>query len=102
MTAADVTRVAAPQGAATLRVRVIDRALERKLWGTPGYRSILDVLKVVEISATCPRCGGPRGEVRTERACEDGQWYDVSRWENPCGHLDLYADVLREAGRAAC
>ena len=94
--------VASLHDRATLRVRVIDRALQRKLWGTPGYRSILDVLRVVEISATCPRCGGSRGEVRTERSCEDGQWYDVSRWENPCGHLDLYADVLREAGRAAC
>lgn len=45
----------------------------------------------------CPVCGGPRGEV------EQGFSYDGSRhllvnvWKNPCGHVDKYDDVRREA-----
>ena len=31
------------------------------------------------------------------RQCDDGAWYDVSVWNNPCGHVDMYADVVIEA-----
>jgi hypothetical protein len=45
----------------------------------------------------CPICGQPRGEV------QDGRSYDGSRilychtWVNPCGHVDKYSDVRKEA-----
>jgi hypothetical protein len=49
------------------------------------------------IAATCPVCGGPRGEPVMRRFCEDGEWFDLDTWENPCGHIDLYRDVYAEA-----
>ncbi|UQA95731.1 hypothetical protein [Streptomyces halobius] len=50
----------------------------------------------VMIAAVCPVCGGPRGEAVPYRFCEDGEWYSVDRWSNPCGHVDTYAAVLAE------
>lgn len=50
----------------------------------------------IEIADTCPVCGGPRGEPYWHHFCEDGDWFTVTRWDNPCGHLDKYADVLKE------
>jgi hypothetical protein len=54
----------------------------------------------VEIADTCPQCGGPRGEPAPNHFRECGEWYTVDTWENPCGHMDRYPDVLREAGFA--
>jgi len=53
----------------------------------------------VEIADTCPECGGKRGEAVPYRFCEDGDWFTVDKWENPCGHLDLYKDVYHESKR---
>jgi hypothetical protein len=50
----------------------------------------------VTIPDTCPKCGGKRGEPWAHRFHEDGRWYTCSRWDNPCGHIDMYSDVLRE------
>ncbi|MFD6935306.1 hypothetical protein ACFWAP_03990 [Streptomyces goshikiensis] len=50
----------------------------------------------VTVAAECPECGGPRGEATPFRFCEDGKWHTVSRWSNPCGHVDMYASILRE------
>lgn len=77
-------------------VTVVDRTLQDMLWGN-GYRSINQIIRSVEISDTCPVCGGKRGKPQLVRYCEDGEWYNVSRWENPCSHLDTYANVLLEA-----
>ena len=77
-----------------MEVTVIDREAMRQTWGHGLYSPIL---KTVEIVPTCPKCGGPRGEPRLQRQCEDGEWFNVSRWDNPCGHIDKYTDVLVEA-----
>lgn len=69
----------------------------------PGESASLDgsatrPIHRVTIGVICPRCGGRRGEAH------DGIIYDgslrmhVSVWENPCGHVDDYRDVLKEAG----
>lgn len=50
----------------------------------------------VVIAATCPVCGGKRGEPTMRRFCEDGEWYNVSTWQNPCGHIDRYQDIYAE------
>ena len=52
----------------------------------------------VEVADTCPVCGGPRGEPTPHSQCEDGEWFSLNTWTNPCGHLDRYPDVLVEAG----
>lgn len=53
----------------------------------------------VEIADNCPQCGGPRGNPYPYHFCEDGAWFTVSRWENPCGHLDVYGAVWKESQR---
>lgn len=50
------------------------------------------------IAKTCPRCGGSRGDPYCGTVREDGEIYDVHNWDNPCGHIDYYPDVLIEAG----
>jgi hypothetical protein len=77
-----------------MKVTVQDRAAERRAWGHGLYRP---VLRTVEIADTCPECGGPRGEPRSKRQHEDGEWYSVDVWDNPCGHVDAYVDVIKEA-----
>ena len=76
-----------------MRVTIRVRALEN--WGSGPFTP---ELCTVDISDTCPTCGGPRGEVRGMNQYEDGVYYHVNVWDNPCGHIDLYADVAREAG----
>lgn len=59
----------------------------------------LDIyVRRIRISATCPKCGGPRGKVFPYKV----KSYDGSRfvycngWKNPCGHVDMYSDVANE------
>jgi hypothetical protein len=33
--------------------------------------------------------------------CEDGEWFSVDRWENPCGHLDTYRECWQESRQLA-
>lgn len=80
-------------------VQIPDRDLQKRLWGN-GYRSINQIIKRVTISDYCPKCGQKRGEPVLKRYCEDGEWYDVSCWQNPCGHIDKYQDVIAEAQHA--
>lgn len=54
-------------------------------------------LKTVTIGTHCPECGERRGEPVWQSYWEDGEPYAVHNWDNPCGHVDMYADVLREA-----
>lgn len=76
-------------------VTVLDREAMNAAWGCgpgPGV-----ILRTVRIHDRCPVCGGPRGTPVRRTFCEDGEWYSVDCWENPCGHRDMYADVLIEA-----
>ncbi len=79
----------------TMTVRVIDRAAEAKAWGNNGFAG--PVIKTVEISTACPTCGERRGKPFNHNFHEDGGWYSVDRWNNPCGHVDMYSAVLEEA-----
>lgn len=79
--------------AETMTVWIRDRAREAP-WGSGLLNP---VVRPVTISAYCPRCGGPRGKPRNLNQCEDGAYYSVDVWANPCGHLDRYVDVANEA-----
>lgn len=81
----------------TMTVRIYDNAAERKAWGTPAYRG--RIVRALTIAATCPICGGPRGEPRSQREVHDDDWYTVDVWSNPCQHVDYYDAVVREAAR---
>jgi hypothetical protein len=51
----------------------------------------------VEISDACPVCGGPRGIPYGGLSYDGSRRLHVSQWDNPCGHIDRYPDVLVEA-----
>ena len=88
------TTVQNPQ---TMKVRVRDRSAEAP-WGS-GL--VQPVVRTVEISTKCPTCGGERGKPRNLNQVDDGEYYSVDVWDNPCGHVDMYADVVKEAARLA-
>ena len=46
----------------------------------------------------CPQCGGPRGEVFRTISYDGSRRLGCDGWKNPCGHVDYYADLRREAG----
>lgn len=61
--------------------------------GHDGFHSVR-----VTLLWECPRCGGPRGEVFPTISYDGSRRLGCDGWENPCGHIDYYADVRREAG----
>jgi hypothetical protein len=77
----------------TMQVTVRDRSREAP-WGQ-GLTN--PVTRKVTISAFCPVCGGRRGEPQDLKQHDDGVSYWVQIWDNPCGHVDLYEDVVKEA-----
>jgi hypothetical protein len=97
MTASPVVATATtPDPAAGfMHVRVPDRDTT---WGSSGPAV---VVRSVAIARRCPTCGGPRGHAYPFRFPEDGEWFTVDRWDNPCGHLDLYTSVLAEVAVTA-
>lgn len=79
----------------TMVVRIRDRRYESP-WGVgltnPAVRTIV-------ISANCPVCGVKRGKPRNLNSCDDGTYYSVDIWDNPCGHKDMHEDVAKEADK---
>lgn len=45
----------------------------------------------------CPVCGGPRGSVRRGWSYDGRRKLSVDIWDNPCGHIDKYTNVRKEA-----
>jgi hypothetical protein len=82
--------------------------------GVPDSRRATTLTRTVEIPARdahdghasirvdllweCPTCGGPRGEVGRAISYDGSRRLECDGWSNPCGHIDLYASVRREAG----
>jgi hypothetical protein len=83
--------------AETMTVTVRDHAAESP-WGS-GWTN--PKVREVTISAFCPTCGGRRGEPQGSNQCDDGAYYWVQVWSNPCGHVDMYDAVIAEAARLA-
>ena len=77
----------------TMTVPVRDRESESP-WGSGPTRP---KTRTMTISAFCPTCGGRRGEPHGLNQCDDGAYYWVQVWDNPCGHLDRYRAVIAEA-----
>lgn len=51
----------------------------------------------VDIADNCPVCGEQRGESYPEHIYENGDWFTVDAWDNPCGHIDTYRDCFHES-----
>lgn len=81
----------------TMTVTVRDRSREAP-W---GYGPTNPVTRKITISAFCPIDGQRRGEPHGLNSCDDGAWYWVQVWDNPCGHADMYVDVIEEAAAMA-
>lgn len=54
----------------------------------------------VTLPWTCPQCGGPRGEPFPGISYDGSRQLNCDRWQNACGHVDLYSAVRREAAAA--
>ena len=68
--------------------------LDRRFWGT-GLPYPLQ--REVTISKICPCCGGERGKPKLIRQFDNVDYRYIHTWDNPCGHVDYYSDVLKEA-----
>lgn len=51
----------------------------------------------VRISNFCPICKGRRGEPFNAISFDGSRRLYVDGWKNPCGHVDFYSDVRKEA-----
>lgn len=51
----------------------------------------------VKLRWVCPKCGAPRGEVKSGRSYDGSRILFCDTWQNPCGHVDSYDDVRAEA-----
>lgn len=51
----------------------------------------------INLRWVCPICGKPRGEIKTGYSYDGSLRLPVDTWKNPCGHIDKYADVRKEA-----
>lgn len=51
----------------------------------------------VKLRWLCPICGAPRGEIQNGRSYDGSRVLFCNTWQNPCGHVDKYADVRTEA-----
>jgi hypothetical protein len=57
-----------------------------------GFHSIR-----VTLPWTCPQCDGPRGEPFETTSYDGSRQLGCDGWKNPCGHVDGYPAVRREA-----
>lgn len=82
-----------------ITVTIRDRSREAP-W---GVGPTAPVIRTVAISAFCPNCGARRGERSWLTTHDDGERYWTQTWScsAACGHVDLYAAVVVEAGRIA-
>ena len=55
-------------------------------------------LVTITLDWNCPVCGGPRGEVFRTISYDGSRRLACDGWRNPCGHVDSYAAVRKEAG----
>ena len=51
----------------------------------------------ITVEWVCLKCGSPRGETYSGFSYDGSRRMAVDCWDNPCGHLELYSDVLAEA-----
>lgn len=52
---------------------------------------------VIKLRWVCPVCGQPRGTIKNVRSYDGSLCLCCNGWENPCGHIDKYSAVRREA-----
>lgn len=51
----------------------------------------------VKLNWFCPICGQPRGDIKKVKSYDGSLWMICDGWDNPCGHVDRYVNVVSEA-----
>lgn len=51
----------------------------------------------VNLEWVCPICGKPRGVIKKGRSYDGSLVLFCDTWENPCGHIDFYKSLRKEA-----
>lgn len=54
-------------------------------------------VRPLRISDFCPRCGGERGKPFKGMSYDGSRRVVCDQWNNPCGHVDKYTEVVAEA-----
>lgn len=62
---------------------------------TPKHEGQLKA--VIKLEWVCPTCGQERGEINNVRSYDGSLSMVVDGWENPCGHIDKYTALIKEA-----
>lgn len=52
---------------------------------------------LAQIADHCPQCGATRGKPFKHFSYDGSRRLVVDCWKNPCGHIDYYEDVRKEA-----
>lgn len=52
---------------------------------------------LVSLKWVCPVCGKPRGEIKKVASYDGSRYLPCDGWINPCGHVDKYDAVRKEA-----
>jgi hypothetical protein len=51
----------------------------------------------INLNWACPTCGKERGRLFPTFSYDGSRRLAVDGWNNPCGHVDFYSSVRREA-----
>jgi hypothetical protein len=73
---------------------------ERRTVEIPYLAGDFYTTRLVELDWICPVCGDKRGEVYRTLSYDGSLRVNCDGWQNPCGHVDKYPDVLKEAQAA--
>lgn len=49
----------------------------------------------------CPKCGSERGEPFNGKSYDGSRILSCDQWNNACGHVDKYTDMIMESIRGA-
>lgn len=61
----------------------------------PNHEGFYTVM--IWVNWICPVCGGPRGEIKQVASYDGSRRLICDGWSNPCGHVDKYQAVIKEA-----
>jgi hypothetical protein len=73
---------------------------ERRIVEIPYLAGDFYTTRHVVLDWICPVCGGKRGDVYRTLSYDGSLRVNCDGWQNPCGHVDKYPDVLKEAQAA--
>ena len=65
------------------RTIIVPNRIDGWLYGT----------KEITVDWNCPVCGKEMGEPKLLNFCEDGEFYVVHMWSNPCQHITKYSEL---------